>query len=127
MSDRLRSLLPWLILAAIVFSGSGKSSRPLDVLIIEDVQRRVELSPGQLAIVTSEAPASVISFLKSNAREWRIADDEASFDDDDEAIQRLANDKPKSLPWLSAARGKRKISEPLPNTTEATIKRLKGL
>ena len=127
MSDRLRALLPWLILAAIVFYGGGKSSGPLDVLIIEDVQRRVELSHGQLAIVTSEAPGSVITYLKTNAREWRIADDEASFDDDDEAIQRLAIDKPKSLPWIAAARGNRKISEPLPATNEATIKRLKGL
>lgn len=127
MSDRLRSLLPWLILAAIVFGGSRPSSGPLDVLIVEDTQRRVELSPGQLAIVASESPGSVIEYLRANANEWRIADDEATFEADDEAIQQLATDKPKSLPWLSASRGKRKISEPLPKDSANTLQRLKGI
>lgn len=127
MSDRLRSLLPWLMLAAIVLGGSRSSSEPLNVLIVEDTQRRVELPPGQLAILTSESPGSVIEYLRANANEWRIADDEATFEAEDEAIQRLAIDKPESLPWLSASRGKRKISESLPTTATETIKKLRGI
>jgi hypothetical protein len=128
MNDRLRSLLPWLLLAMLLLGGNGgKASGELDVLIIEDIQARASLPIEQLAILTSESDASVISWLKTNARTWRIADDETDFSADDEAIQRLAIDKPKSLPWLSAARGNRKISEPLPKDTAKTLQRLKGM
>ena len=128
MNDRLRSLLPWLLLALLLFGGSGgKSSGELDVLIVEDIQSRASLPVEQLAILTSESDASVISWLKSNARAWRIADDETDFSADDQTIQQLATDKPKSLPWLTAARGNRKISEPLPKDTAKTLQRLKGI
>ena len=64
MNDRLRSLLPWLLLALLLFGGSGgKSSGQLDVLIIEDIQARATLPIEQLAILTSESDASVISWL----------------------------------------------------------------
>ena len=128
MSDRLRSLLPWLLLALLLFGGSsGKSSGELDVLIVEDIQARASLPIEQLAILTSESDASVISWLKSNARTWRIADDETDFSSDDQTIHQLAINKPKSLPWLTAARGNRKISEPLPKDIAKTLQRLKGI
>ena len=103
------------------------SGKPVRVMIVEDVTRRQELPREQLEQLTSETDDALITWLKANAKEWRIVDQAADVSQDSPGAQQLFAVKRDAVPWIVAGNGRRGVSERLPATKGETLAKLKGL
>lgn len=96
----------------------------LHVLIVEETETRHQLPDSQRAILGS---VRLRQWLADHGAQWRVEDQD---DPQTYAEQkwRDAMQQPRaSVPWLYATNGDKSISEPLPESVERTIEKLRGL
>ena len=115
---RRHPLLVLFVLALAAGNYSHQSGTPsptteagLRVMVIEDVTQRDKLPREQLEQLTSEADESLITWLRANAKEWRIVDQAADVSQDSPGAQQLFAVKRDAVPWIVAGNGRRGISE----------------
>lgn len=126
VTDVLAFLLPGVL---------GPTPGPIAVLIVEETEDRNDLTPGQRAVIQSNAPGSVRDYCKTHCEkdaagvvQFRVLDKDDSLDKDTDEMKALFALKRDSVPWLVIKRSGMAgvaASEPLPKTAEETLSLLK--
>lgn len=145
MSTNKLSPLSWfLIIGAVAYwafvlaDASGPppiAGDGLRVLIVEETENRVNLTPDQREIILSRADGGVLSYLDSHCPkgpdgrtpEWRILDKDQDLSADSpywkEAFARTRS----TLPWIVASNGRTGFEGPLDMKPAELLVKLKKL